>query len=659
MSKLRDELLALFSLKKGKIATANRKSLDRFVDRTEFQKRRQVFFEASCSFGKKKSRVAMCKKSNRPPFAVELKTQTTKQLRKTILEFLRELGLADVPALMKKSEKQLQSLAQKKRWEAVLYLSDNVLDKEPDAEPEVEPEAAPKKGGMFGGRQGVDLTGYQSEEGASDQEPEELEWMKALSPEARQVLDSKREAAQAHQTRRRRRRRSTMVPALARTASVAPLRLRDGGARRRRGPVRGTKYHKKPRVVRGRDEEGALIIEREDNSPAGSEDFQGLSGQPFNDPVQEIPPDEERFAVVHPALVEPVSERAPPILRREQKSKAAVQPKVRTAAPVLPKITQPVKTGQDKRKTEHEAEEEKDTQPELKSSESDDEVRECYAIDAAEDASSCVPDPLSKVRLSKAQRKELNRINALRKLNCAKLNLLKTTLDLQRYQAKVWEADRQNSNGDYLALFGKNPKSKLKKIKDVTSPEGRDFLKAVLANQNATHRLKKGHEHLQKRLANQKGKLGKDFTLASMRYDQVLDEKAWSNDVFTQRALENREIEPPLEGKITCDSYKVPRFPPPPKCPEKKEDKPVVNLSQLPKVVPQKEPRVPEQPVPVQGQPDEAVQEQRREAGGKELCHVTYRNAKFTGLTKFRKLNCSLLYNRSSPLYQPRCLTPA
>ena len=73
MSQLLEELLTLFSLKKGKFETANRKSLDRFIDRTEFQKRRQVFFEASCSYGKKKSRVAMCKKAGRPDFAVELK----------------------------------------------------------------------------------------------------------------------------------------------------------------------------------------------------------------------------------------------------------------------------------------------------------------------------------------------------------------------------------------------------------------------------------------------------------------------------------------------------------------------------------------------------------------------------------------------------------
>ena len=86
----------------------------------------------------------MCKMGKRPAFAVELKTQTTKQLRKTIAEFLKQLGILDVPKLMKKTSKQLQSLAKKNHWDAVLFLSDTSLDK-PD-------EADAKKGGMMGTR---------------------------------------------------------------------------------------------------------------------------------------------------------------------------------------------------------------------------------------------------------------------------------------------------------------------------------------------------------------------------------------------------------------------------------------------------------------------------------------------------------------------------
>ena len=104
MNQLRDKLLALFALKRGKFESANRKSLDRFLQRTEFQRRRQSFFEAACAYGKKKSRVTICKRGKRPGFAVELKTQTTKQLRKTIADFLTQLGIHDIPKLMKKKQ---------------------------------------------------------------------------------------------------------------------------------------------------------------------------------------------------------------------------------------------------------------------------------------------------------------------------------------------------------------------------------------------------------------------------------------------------------------------------------------------------------------------------------------------------------------------------
>ena len=113
MNQLRDKLLALFALKRGKFESANRKSLDRFLQRTEFQRRRQSFFEAACAYGKKKSRVTMCKRGKRPDFAVELKTQTTKQLRHTITDFMKQLGIYDIPKLMKKNNKQLETLAKK------------------------------------------------------------------------------------------------------------------------------------------------------------------------------------------------------------------------------------------------------------------------------------------------------------------------------------------------------------------------------------------------------------------------------------------------------------------------------------------------------------------------------------------------------------------
>ena len=582
MDKLRDNLLALFALKKGKVESANRKSLDRFLQRTEFQKRRQAFFEAACGYGKKKSRVAMCKKGKRPGFATELRTQTTKQLRGTILEFLKELGILDVPKVMKKNKTQLAALARKNHWEAVLFLSDTSIDK---------PEE--KKGGML-------AQGYASNpEIGSDDEPEDLDWMRRLGPAQKKALAERRKGYQDFT----RKRRASIYPR--RPQSEAGLRLREPARRRRRGPVKGSKYKKKAHVIRGRDPDGDIVT-----STDGSGSERALPvGELVNDPVETIPPREEMIGIRRPAVVgrivpydpepivqvsdNPPRQRVLPGLRTQQKQRGAVVPRTRERTAVvpkiIPKITQPVQTEEDEPRIPPREDEKDSQQPEADIEESFDERRDCFTMSDEEDACECVPDSLTTVRLSKAQRKELNRINALRKLNCAKLNLLKCTLDLKKYQTRVWEADRLNTNGDFLASFGKNPAGKLNKIKQVTAPEDRDFLKAVLANQNATLRLKKGKEHLARRLANKKGKLGKDYTLASMRHDQVLDEKAWSNDVFTVKALENRDKEAPLAGKITCDTFKVPKCPPRLPCPEKTKEKPFANLTQLPKVVPQKQ----------------------------------------------------------------------
>lgn len=604
MDKLRDELLALFSLKKGKFETANRKSLDRFLERTEFQRRRQAFFEAKCSYGRKKSRVAMCKKGMRPGFAVELKTQSTKQLRQTIADFLKELGILDAPKVIKKNKKQLQSFARKHHWQAVLFLSDTSIEK---------PEE--KKGGMLK----QEDRGYHSlpERDYSDDEPEQFEFMTELRPEQKEQLEERRKGAQV----KRRHRRRSVHPSLRRQQTEVGLRLREPARRGRRGPVKGSKYHKKPHIITGRDPDGSLEITEGHSS---EEEVAIPMGELVDDPVERIPSESVEIIAQRPGVVierdrsppplfeaeqrhrvsenPPIQRVAPPLLRTEQKEKAGVIPRRKAKTPtavlpkVIPKITQPVKTGQDEPALPKDDKEEDKGLPKGDTEDASDEIRECYALSDDEDVCECEPDPLTSIKLTRAQRKELNRINALRKLNCAKLNLLKCTLDLKKYQTRVWEADRLNTNGDFLALFGKNPVSKLNKIKTVTDPKDRDFLKAVLANQNATMRLKKGKEHLHKRLGNQKSKLGKDYTLASMRHDQVLDEKAWSNDIFTMKALENRDKEAPLPGKITCDTFKVPKCPPPLPCPEKPKEKPFADLSQLPKVVPQKEEKGIEQP---------------------------------------------------------------
>ena len=125
MSDLLTKLIDLFQLDKINFTTANRKTIDEFLSKTEFQKRRQTLFEASCVNGKKKSRVALCKLKKRPLFAQELSTIATKPLRAMILSFFQDLGLDKLPKLKKKTEKQIQQFAREKNWEQVIFMSDS------------------------------------------------------------------------------------------------------------------------------------------------------------------------------------------------------------------------------------------------------------------------------------------------------------------------------------------------------------------------------------------------------------------------------------------------------------------------------------------------------------------------------------------------------
>ena len=103
MSEHLKSLIDLFSLSKLNFDTANRKTLDGWVKKVQLQRRRQLLFESSCERGKKKSRVALCKKKGRPGFSIELSTLSTKKLRDIIKTFLAELGLNNYGSLEKKN----------------------------------------------------------------------------------------------------------------------------------------------------------------------------------------------------------------------------------------------------------------------------------------------------------------------------------------------------------------------------------------------------------------------------------------------------------------------------------------------------------------------------------------------------------------------------
>ena len=134
MSQSLKELISLFNLKKLNFDTANRKTLDNWIQKVKLQKRRQLLFEM-CQHGKKKSRVHLCKKSGRPGFSKELATLDTKKLRKVIKGFLKEIGLDNYGSLEKKSDSELQKISLANNWERVLFMSDqNVTEVETDDE---------------------------------------------------------------------------------------------------------------------------------------------------------------------------------------------------------------------------------------------------------------------------------------------------------------------------------------------------------------------------------------------------------------------------------------------------------------------------------------------------------------------------------------------
>lgn len=159
MAALYERLLELFRLKKGTLETANRATLDRFVQRTELQRRRQALFSASCKPGRQKSRVTLCRKKNRPPFAIQMSTLSTKELRRTIIDFLEDIGLHKGQG---KTPQQLERLAKKHKWSSVLYLSDEVpMDHD---ESETEEQKSEKKGSGL------------SVQGKETQEPKKKSW---------------------------------------------------------------------------------------------------------------------------------------------------------------------------------------------------------------------------------------------------------------------------------------------------------------------------------------------------------------------------------------------------------------------------------------------------------------------------------------------------
>ena len=114
---LYQRLVEIFELSTINIDKANRRTLLRYAKRTEFQKRREIFYSI-CDEGTK-SKVAICKTDERPQWVKNLDTLKTKALRTQLKTFLKVLGIMDDP-----KTSNLKKIAKRKNWEAVVKLQD-------------------------------------------------------------------------------------------------------------------------------------------------------------------------------------------------------------------------------------------------------------------------------------------------------------------------------------------------------------------------------------------------------------------------------------------------------------------------------------------------------------------------------------------------------
>ena len=119
MAELFQKLVDLFQIRTIDFEKAARKTLDRWLNETEFQKRRERFYEC-CEDGEQKSKVALCRQEERPEYTKLLKTMKTKEIRSAIVNFLQ-----DDLKILNSSVKPSKKIARKLRWEKVLFLSDD------------------------------------------------------------------------------------------------------------------------------------------------------------------------------------------------------------------------------------------------------------------------------------------------------------------------------------------------------------------------------------------------------------------------------------------------------------------------------------------------------------------------------------------------------
>ena len=497
MSKVYKKLTQIFQFpKNANLETANRKTLDLFVEKSDLQARRQAHWEANCPRGKHKSKVTLCKRKNRPAYDTQLNTLSTKALREYIGDFLKDIGFFQGE---NKSEKELRRLEKKHKWRSVVFLSNQGFS---DSEKEDEKEA-----------------------GTSFLEDLPPEKRKSVQVKLEQV-DAEHERTHARSLRKQaKRRRATSVhPRVSEPLQVSSRKAAE------------KQKHKYATVITGRNPDGTLRRTKRKIDKHGA--YKQPEGTQVDVPLIGI--DEEQISSI-------------PAKKPQQKLKQAVAIRKKLSDPVITE-TQTL-TSQPEKTTEKDPKRPDfpDEEPEPVS------VKQCSKTPAEPNSCmACEPVKITDIKLTRKQEKEYQRLNGIRKLVCAKLELLKCTLDCVTYQRKCWLASQQNTHGDYYSTAQPKDLSKLKG--GYTDPLVREALKSVLANQSDTHRLKNGNEQLRQRLRGDRKKLGSQYTLPFYSHDQLEDQFAWSNDKYTKRALENRpQKDRPADGETRCEQAVEPK----------------------------------------------------------------------------------------------------
>ena len=564
MSEHLKSLIDLFSLSKLNFDTANRKTLDSWVKKVQLQRRRQLLFESSCERGKKKSRVALCKKKGRPGFSIELSTLSTKKLRDIIKTFLAELGLKNYGSLEKKTDKELQKISENKGWERLLFMSDvNTLEDVDDSKNE-------KEGGMFSG---IPKQARRFRHSLIDDRPQpQVETHEdVLFPKGRHQRGSPKKKKPKKKDKpegalKKKRSKLLKPPANpekpeqfvpeeqapfkkiiiyddALVPYVSQSDSPDEEPRRGRSRSRSRSRSAAPRIIPPQHATPLTAEQRPMYTPdvrpprristpilgGANEPFQGIgldSMQQAGVDVANLPaplpsPDPSPFFATAPTFPPPVPEKKE--VEELKKKLKEHHPKMAKVPAVLPNNME----------------------------------RHCYREkEFTDECSDCSPTDLARIKLPRLARKELRYLQVQRKLVCERTALLKCKFDELRYQRMCWDLFSENASGDFFARITKDKFKAFEKCTPSTAYETSEIskMRGILACYSDSQKVWKGYHQIKAKHHNDSSKLGPNYTLPTKRYDQLeKEQKTETRDRFLETALRNRQPEDETGYKKVCE----------------------------------------------------------------------------------------------------------